>query len=112
VAWSFRSDVLPVLTKAGCNAGACHGAAAGKGGLKLSLRGYDAAADYAVLTRQALGRRISLAEPDRSLALLKPTMGVPHGGGLRFKKDSLEYAILRGWIAAGAPPPAPGDAAV
>src|SRR5205823_14533816 len=84
-AWSFANHVVPVLTKAGCNSGACHGAAAGKGGLKLTLRGYDAAADYATLTRQALGRRIVPSDPARSLVLLKPTMGVPHGGGMRFK---------------------------
>jgi Protein of unknown function (DUF1553)/Protein of unknown function (DUF1549) len=107
--WSFRNHVLPVLTKAGCNSGACHGASAGKGGLKLTLRGYDPAADYATLTRQALGRRIVKTEPGRSLILLKPTMQVPHGGGERFKRDSLEYRVLAEWIADGTPPPQPTD---
>src|ERR1700757_4738698 len=76
---SFRNHVLPLMTRAGCNSGACHGALAGKGGLKLSLRGYDPESDYFVLTRQARGRRVDLVEPDKSLMLLKPTLAVPHG---------------------------------
>jgi len=102
---SFRREVLPMLTRAGCNSGACHGALAGKGGLKLSLRGYDPEADYDVLTRQALGRRLDLAQPHRSLLLLKPTMTVKHGGGLRIDPDSPEYRLLADWIASGAPGP-------
>jgi hypothetical protein len=102
---SFRHEVLPMLTRAGCNSGACHGALAGKGGLKLSLRGYDPEADYYVLTRQVLGRRIDLAQPHRSLLLLKPTMTVNHGGGLRIDPDSPEYRLLADWIASGAPGP-------
>jgi hypothetical protein len=109
---SFRNHVLPVLTKAGCNSGACHGASAGKGGLKLSLRGYDAEADHAALTRQALGRRVVKTEPGRSLMLLKPTGQVSHGGGVRFEKDSVEYEIVAGWIADGAPPPRDSDTAL
>src|SRR5215211_6183696 len=80
---SFRNQVIPILTRAGCNSGACHGALAGKGGLKLSLRGYDPETDHFVLTRQALARRVDLSKPERSLMLLKPTMAVPHGGGQR-----------------------------
>src|SRR4051794_31914967 len=76
---SFRNDVIPVLTKVGCNSGACHGALAGKGGFKLSLRGYDPQTDHFVLTRQALGRRVDRLEPSRSLFLTKPTFAVPHG---------------------------------
>src|SRR5262245_1501747 len=68
---SFRNDVVPILTRAGCNSGACHGALAGKGGLKLSLRGYDPDADHFVLTRQALSRRVDRSEPEQSLMLLK-----------------------------------------
>ena len=98
---SFRKDVMPVLTKAGCNQGACHGALAGKNGFKLTLRGYDPEVDYDTLTRQAVGRRISLADPAQSLILLKATMQVAHGGGRRFKTDSVEYKILYDWIAAG-----------
>ncbi|MCS7166572.1 MAG: DUF1549 and DUF1553 domain-containing protein [Gemmatales bacterium] len=109
---SFRNDVLPMLTRAGCNSGACHGALAGKGGLKLSLRGYDPEADYFVLTRQALGRRVDLAQPHRSLLLLKPTMTVNHGGGLRIDLDSPEYLLLADWLISGAPGPQPNDASV
>lgn len=107
--WSFRNNVMPVLTKAGCNQGACHGALAGKNGFKLTLRGYDPELDYDVLTRQSIGRRISLAQPGASLLLQKATMGIPHGGGLRFKPDSLEYRIVAEWIASGTAPPQPNE---
>jgi hypothetical protein len=106
---SFRNHVIPVLTKAGCNSGACHGAAAGKNGFGLTLRGYDPAADYAMLTRQAAGRRVNRLEPARSLLLLKPTETVPHLGGKRFEVDSPEYRVLARWIAAGMPPPSDTD---
>lgn len=107
--WSFRNHVIPVLTKAGCNSGACHGAAAGKNGFKLTLRGYDPELDYVTLTRQAAGRRVNRLEPERSLVLLKPTLSIPHGGGKRFDSGSLEYNVLAQWIAAGAPPPSDKD---
>ena len=107
--WSFRNDVQPVLTKAGCNSGACHGAAAGKNGFHLSLRGYDDEGDYWTLTRQFMGRRINPSDPAHSLMLLKPTAALPHKGGQRFKPDSLEYRILSGWIAEGAPGPSASD---
>lgn len=110
--WNFRNDVQSVLTRAGCNMGACHGAQAGKKGFKLSLRGYDHDADYDTLTRQARGRRVSLAEPAQSLMLLKATGAVPHGGGARFDTHSLEYKILSEWIADGAPGPLPSDPTV
>ena len=106
---NFRNEVMPVLTKAGCNQGACHGALAGKNGFKLTLRGYDPEVDYDTLTRQSVGRRISLADPSQSLILLKATMTIPHGGGRRFKTDSLEYKIIHDWIAAGTPPPSAAD---
>src|SRR5205814_7387920 len=86
--WSFRNHVIPVLTKMGCNSGACHGALAGKNGFKLSLRGYDPDTDYDTLTRSAGGRRVSLAEPTASLILTKPSFAIPHGGGKRFAADS------------------------
>jgi hypothetical protein len=107
--WNFRNHVIPVLTKMGCNQGACHGALAGKGGFKLTLRGYDPEVDYDTLTRQSIGRRINLAEPANSLILRKPTMQIAHGGGLRFKPNSLEYRIISEWIAAGTPPPSSKD---
>ncbi|MBI3463581.1 MAG: hypothetical protein HY000_11060, partial [Planctomycetes bacterium] len=108
-AWSFRNHVLSVLTKAGCNSGACHGAAAGKNGFRLTLRGFDPQADHNVLTRQALGRRIVKTEPARSLMLLKPTTTINHAGGKRFDVGSLEYRVLAEWIAAGTPPPSEDD---
>jgi hypothetical protein len=99
---SFRLDVVALLSKAGCNAGACHGNLNGKGGFRLSLRGDDPAFDLAALTREALGRRIDLTDPRSSLILLKPTGQVPHEGGQRFAARSPEADTLVGWIAAGA----------
>jgi hypothetical protein len=110
--WSFRNDVQPVLTKMGCNSGPCHGAAAGKNGFKLTLRGYDADADYVTLTHQALARRTDTMEPAKSLILLKPTLTIAHGGGKRFAVDSPEYQIVSGWIAKGMPAPKDSDARV
>lgn len=108
-AWSFGNHVQAVLSKAGCNSGACHGALAGKGGLKLSLRGYDTKTDHHTLTRQARGRRIELADPGRSLLLAKPSGALPHKGGLRFDVDSYEYRVLAEWISAGAPGPSQAE---
>src|SRR5262249_40133655 len=110
--WSFRNDVIPVLTKMGCNSGACHGALAGKNGFKLTLRGYDPDVDYDTLTRQSDGRRVSLSAPADSLILLKPTLAIAHGGGKRFATTSLEYRVIAEWIAAGAPAPADRDPVV
>ena len=109
-AWSFRNHVQAILARAGCNSGACHGALAGKGGFKLSLRGYDIKSDYHAITRQARGRRIELSDPGRSLLLAKPSGGIPHKGGLRFAVDSRNYQVLAEWIAAGAEPPTEKDA--
>src|SRR5215475_13828065 len=106
---SFRNHIIPILTRAGCNSGACHGALAGKGGLKLSLRGYDPTADHFVLTRQALGRRVDKQEPARSLMLLKPTLALSHGGGQKLEVGSPDYQLLADWIASGAPGPLPDD---
>jgi hypothetical protein len=100
---SFRNDVMAVISKAGCNAGACHGNKNGKGGLKLSLRGQDPDFDYDALSRDYFGRRVNPLDPDHSLMLLKPTAQIAHEGGQRFKVGSLEYGILRQWIAAGTP---------
>lgn len=107
---SFRNHVQPVLTKAGCNMGACHGAGAGKNGFYLSLRGYNDEADWLAITRNAGGRRIDTADPGRSLLLLKATGAVPHKGGKRFEAGSPEYATLANWIAAGAAGPKESDA--
>lgn len=100
---SFRNDVMAVLSKAGCNAGTCHGNKNGKGGFKLSLRGQDPEIDLQTLTHDLLGRRVNPLNPDQSLILLKPTTQISHEGGLRFRIGSEEYEILRGWITAGMP---------
>lgn len=100
--FSYRRDVAALLSKAGCNAGACHGNLNGKGGFKLSLRGDDPGYDLASMTRDALGRRADLADPPASLIVRKPTGRVPHEGGLRFHGGAPEAATLLGWIAAGA----------
>src|SRR5438876_9750089 len=98
---SFRSDVMAVLSKAGCNAGTCHGNKNGKGGFKLSLRGQDPDIDYLTLTRDSLARRINPLEPEESLILLKPNTQVAHESRLRLKKPSAEQENLRRWIAGG-----------
>jgi Protein of unknown function (DUF1553)/Protein of unknown function (DUF1549) len=100
--WSFRNHVIPMMTRIGCNSGACHGALAGKGGLKLSLRGYNPEADHFVMTRQTLGRRVNKIEPNKSLVLLKPSLAIPHGGGQKLEVGSPDYRLLADWIAAGA----------
>lgn len=108
--WTFRNHVQAVLARQGCNSGACHGALAGKGGFRLSLRGYDTARDHFNITAQQLGRRIDLAEPGLSLLLTKPTLAVPHKGGKRFSQNSLDYRVISEWIADGALPPTEDDA--
>src|SRR3954468_3831125 len=105
---SFNNDVMAVLSKAGCNAGACHGNKTGKGGFKLSLRGQDPDLDYLALTHDLFARRTNPMDPDRSLMLLKPTAQIAHEGGQRFRTDSMEYGILRRWIDMGTPPDSAG----
>ncbi len=99
---SFTLDVMPVLSKAGCNTGTCHGAARGKDGFMLSLFGYDPNGDYHRLTREMSGRRINLAQPDASLILTKGTGAVTHTGGKLFPADSAHYKTLRRWLVEGA----------
>jgi hypothetical protein len=106
---SFEREVMAVLSRAGCNAGACHGNLNGKGGLKLSLKGEDPAADLAALTRDMLARRTDPHRPAESLILQKATGGVPHEGGIRFSSRSTEYSVLSTWIANGCRPD-PADA--
>jgi hypothetical protein len=103
--WSFRRHVEPVLARQGCSSGACHGALAGKGGFRLSLRGYDPDRDFFSITQQQQSRRVELLDPASSLLLTKPTMTVPHRGGLRLQPDSSSYQILAEWIAEGSPGP-------
>ena len=95
---SFVNDVIPVLSRHGCNAGSCHGAARGKDGFALSLFGYDPAGDYRALVRELPGRRINLAMPAESLLLAKATGSVTHTGGKLFDKDSESYRKLLAWI--------------
>ncbi|SKA96412.1 Ig-like domain (group 2) [Prosthecobacter debontii] len=107
---SFRNEVQPILTRYGCNMGACHGAAAGQGGFRLSLRGFDDEGDYLSITRSAMGRRINDEDPARSLLLLKAVKTVPHKGDKRFEMDSEAYRTLVEWIAQGSPGPKTTDA--
>jgi len=98
---SFAKDVMPTLSKLGCNAGTCHGAQSGKNGFKLSLRGYDPQFDHTALTDDLAGRRFDRASPDQSLMLLKPTGAAPHVGGVTMKDGDPYYEMLRSWIAGG-----------
>jgi hypothetical protein len=98
---SFVRDVMPVLSRVGCNAGTCHGAEKGKGGFKLSLRGYDPVLDHRSLTDDLSGRRFNRAAPDTSLMLLKTSGSVPHVGGALIQPGEPYYELLRAWIADG-----------
>ena len=100
---SYSQHVRAVFARAGCNQGTCHGNLYGKGGFKLSLRGENPTLDHAVLTRESIGRRVNLLDPDASVLLLKATGRLPHEGGVRFAFGSPEYELVRRWIAAGAP---------
>ncbi|MEZ6042584.1 MAG: DUF1553 domain-containing protein [Planctomycetaceae bacterium] len=108
-AWSFRNDIQPIMARLGCNSGPCHGALAGKGGFRLSLRGYDPERDHFSMVHQQQGRRVELSDPAYSLLLTKPTQTVPHKGGLRLVPESRHYRVLSQWIADGAAPPADSD---
>jgi hypothetical protein len=105
----FGTDVVPILTKLGCDSGGCHGKATGQNGFKLSLFGFEPELNYDALVTEGRGRRLSLADPDRSLLLLKATARVPHGGGRRLNESSDDYRILRDWIAQGAAAPRDDD---
>lgn len=107
---SFKNDVEPVLMKAGCNAGSCHGSAQGKNGFRVSLFGFDPAMDYINLTRDNRARRMNPGSPAESLLLQKATGNVVHDGGSRFEKNTPLYDTLHKWISEGAkndpaPPP-------
>ncbi len=105
----FAADVVPLLTKLGCNSGGCHGKASGQNGFALSLLGFEPELDYESLVNEARGRRISATAPERSLLLLKATGELPHGGGKRIDETSDDYRLLRDWIALGARPPGKND---
>ena len=97
----FDTGVMPVLTKAGCNTGACHGAAVGRGGFRLSLYGGDPQFDYHSIVLELEGRRVNLARPNESLILLKATESISHGGGPRLEYDGARAKILEQWIGEG-----------
>jgi hypothetical protein len=98
----FERHVMGLVSKAGCNAGSCHGSFQGKGGFRLSLFGYEPAMDFAGLTRDNLGRRVNAVKPDESLVLLKATGQTAHEGGMRFGKNGWVYNVFREWIKGGA----------
>jgi hypothetical protein len=102
---SYSGHVAPVISKAGCNAGACHASQYGKGGFVLSVFGFDPDRDHSFMVRDRQGRRVDLIDPSRSLILLKPTQAIPHGGGKRLEAEAPDYQILSAWIQAGAPGP-------
>ena len=100
--YSFRHEVMPVLSKGGCNMGACHGYSLGKGGFILSLRGANAEQDHQAIFSDAQSRRLNLVDPAVSLLIRKPAGDVPHRGGTRFARDSQSHEILVKWIEQGA----------
>ena len=101
----FMKQVRPVISKAGCNMGACHASQYGKGGFKLSVFGFEPSQDWQGIVRDRLQRRIDFVRPENSLVLLKPTMQVPHQGGSRLKKGSIDYQLLVAWIKSGVAKP-------
>lgn len=106
---NFSTEIVPMLTKTGCNQGACHGAQHGRGGFKLSLFGFDPAFDHNQIVQSAEGRRIVLSDPDRSILLLKPCLTMEHAGGERFKAQGREYQLLKRWLEDAVPEPQATD---
>src|SRR5262245_34735779 len=100
---TYERDILPILTRTGCNAGACHGKARGQNGFQLSLLGFDRDFDYNALAHEGRGRRVFPESPEFSLLLRKPAAEIPHGGGKRLTPGSPAYETIRRWIAAGLP---------
>lgn len=102
----FATEVVPLMSRFGCNAGGCHGKASGQNGFKLSLFGFDTNFDYAALVKEGRGRRVFATAPEQSLLLTKATGLAPHGGGKRIEVGSEPYRILLSWLQSGAPPSA------
>lgn len=100
---NFANDIVPIFTKAGCNAGGCHGKASGQNGFKLSLLGFEPQEDFEHIVREARGRRLFPAAPEQSLLLTKAVNSTPHGGGKKLDSKSDEYALLIKWISSGMP---------
>lgn len=106
---SFRNDILPVLSRSGCNQGSCHAKADGRNGFKLSIFAFDPASDYKEIVQDARGRRVFPASPENSLLLLKATQQMEHEGGERFAKDSTHYHTIKNWISQGMPYAPPNE---
>ncbi len=109
---SFAREIVPILTKAGCNSGACHGASLGRGGFRLSLFGFDPSFDYTQIVQSNEGRRIVPHDPERSILLAKPSLVMEHGGGEKLKLHGRDYTRIRQWLEDGAPAPDAKDATV
>lgn len=102
---SFRYEVVPILTKYGCNGGGCHGKMEGQNGFKLSLLGFEPAEDYEHLVLESRGRRLMPAAPEFSVLMRKATGELPHGGGARLERGSADYQTLVRWMEQGAKGP-------
>ncbi|MBX6311917.1 MAG: DUF1549 domain-containing protein, partial [Isosphaeraceae bacterium] len=100
---TFERDIVPILTRAGCNAGACHGKARGQNGFQLSLLGFDPDFDFDAIAKEGRGRRVFPAAPEESLLLRKASAAVPHGGGRRLEPGSPFYETVLHWIKDGLP---------
>ena len=103
----FATEIEPLMSRFGCNAGGCHGKQRGQNGFRLSLFGFDTEFDYQALVSEARGRRLMVTAPEKSLLLLKGTAAVPHGGGRRIEPGSEAYRLILSWIQSGAPASAP-----
>jgi hypothetical protein len=109
---NFPNDIVPIFSKHGCNAGGCHGKSGGQNGFQLSLFGFTPQVDYASLTRDSRGRRVSPAAPEHSLLIRKATGVLPHGGGQRFAPGSPDHRLIGRWIRSGLPYGKPDDPTV
>jgi hypothetical protein len=108
----FENDIEPVLARHGCNSSGCHGKAEGQNGFRLSVFGFDPAADYAALVLEGRGRRVFPAAPAQSLLLRKMSGQAAHGGGARVRPGSDDYETVRAWVASGTPLGSPSEPAV
>ncbi|MFP6693910.1 MAG: DUF1549 domain-containing protein [Pirellulales bacterium] len=109
---TFENDIIPILSRFGCNSSGCHGKAEGQNGFKLSVFGFDPGGDYDALTREGRGRRVFPGVAGRSLLLQKISGSIPHGGGVRIDANRPEFEIVRNWIESGAPRSTAGDPVV